>query len=181
MLYLCITLVFERMFVIYLKLEKYLMQWLTHSLGNPVRFPAQSNENAVISRFLTKLPEEKSPEMFQEGLTPIVIPESKAKDPTIYNYLGPRAKEAVIESIEDLFRRNMWAELGDMMANEQSVGVNKIVAAWCEMHGIDDDYIETVRQKFYRIRKAYTNKGINLQSLTRIRGDKQPCFDQQRT
>ena len=119
--------------------------------------------------------------MFQEGLTPIVIPESKAKDPTIYNYLGPRAKEAVIESIEDLFRRNMWAELGDMMANEQSVGVNKIVAAWCEMHGIDDDYIETIRQKFYRIRKAYTNKGINLQALTRIRGDKQPCFDQQRT
>ena len=157
------------------------MQWLTHSLGNPGRFPAQSNENAVIRRFLTKLPEHKTPEMFQDGLTAIVIPDSKAKDVSIYNYLGPRAKEAVIESIEDLFRRNMWAELGDMMASDQSVGVNKIVAAWCEMHGIDDDYIETVRQKFYRIRKSYTTKGINLQSLTRNRGDKQPYFEPPRT
>ena len=77
------------------------MQWLTHSLGNPVRFPAQSNENAVIRRFLTKLPEEKSPEMFQEGLTPIVIPESTATDPPIYNYLAPRAKAAGLDSIED--------------------------------------------------------------------------------
>ena len=75
----------------------------------------------------------------------------------------------------------MWEELGDMMARDQSVGVNKIVAAWCEMHGIDDDYIETVRQKFYRIRKSYTTKGINLQSLTRNRGDKQPYFEPPRT
>ena len=85
MLYLCITLVFERMFVIYLKLEKYLMQWLTHSLGNPVRFPVQSNENAVIRRFLTKLSEGKSTEMFQEGIWHIIIQESNAKDPQISN------------------------------------------------------------------------------------------------
>ena len=39
-------------FVFYIKLEHYLAQWLTHSLGNPVRFPAQSNEISVIRRFL---------------------------------------------------------------------------------------------------------------------------------
>lgn len=50
-------------FVFYIKLEHYLAQWLTHSLGNPVRFPAQSNENSVIRRFLQKLPPDKLPEM----------------------------------------------------------------------------------------------------------------------
>ena len=40
--------------VFYIKLEPYLKQWLHNSLGNPVVFPPQSNENAVIRRFLRK-------------------------------------------------------------------------------------------------------------------------------
>lgn len=166
-------------FVIYIKLERYLSQWLTFSLGSPVRFPSQSNENSVIRRFLQKLPPDKQPEMVFEGATAIIIPDSKAKDPVVYNYLGPRAKEAIIEAIEDLFRRNMWAELGDM--TDTSVGLNKMIAAWCEMHGIDDDYVETVRQKYYRIRNAYNKKGIFLGTLTRIREDKDAYFEQHRT
>lgn len=42
--------------VFYIKLEPYLKQWLHNSLGNPVVFPPQSNENAVIRRFLRKRP-----------------------------------------------------------------------------------------------------------------------------
>lgn len=166
-------------FVVYIKLEKYLAQWLTHSLGHPVRFPAQSNENAVLRRFLQKIPEGKQPELMFDGATAVVIPDSKAKDPSIYNYLGPRAKEAVIEAIEDLFRRNLWSELGDM--TDCNIGLNKMIAAWCEMHGIDDDYVETVRQKYYRIRNAYNKKGVFLGSLTRKRSDKEGCFEQHRT
>lgn len=166
-------------FVIYIKLEKHLSQWLTHALGSPVCFPAQSNENAVIRRFLQKLPSEKRPELMVDGLTAIYIPDSKAKPPAAYNYLGPRAKEAVIEAIEDLFRRNMWTELGDMSV-DQSIGVNKMIAAWCEMHGIDDDYVETVRQKYYRMRNAYTKKGLFFNSLTRKREDKDAYFKQHR-
>lgn len=165
-------------FVIYIKLETYLSRWLIHSLGNPVRFPAQSNENAVIRRFLQKLPAGHLPELMADGLTPIIIPDSKAKDPSVFNYLGPKAKEAVVEAIEDLFRRNLWAELGDA---DISIGVNKMIAAWCEMHGIEDDYIETVRQKYYRMRNAYTKRGIFLNSLTRKREDKNAYFEQHRT
>lgn len=167
-------------FVFYIKLEKYLTQWLTHSLGDPVRFPAQSNENAIIRRFLQRVPDGQKPELKVDDLTSIVIPDSKAKDPAVFNFLGPRAKDAVTEAIEDLFRRNLWAELGDMTI-EQSIGVNKMVAAWCEMHGIDDDYVETVRQKYYRMRNAYTKNGIFLNSLTRKREDKNACFEQHRT
>ena len=166
-------------FVIYIRLEKYLSQWLTSALGCPVRFPAQSNENSVIRRFLTKLPPGKQPEMAAEGLTPIVIPDSKAKDPAVFNYFGPRAKKALTEAIEDLFRRNMWAEIGDLL--DGTVGLNKTIGAWCELHGIDDDYTETVRQKYYRIRNAYTKRGIFLQSLTRKREDKELDFKPNRT
>lgn len=166
-------------FVIYLKLEKYLSQWLTFSLGCPVRFPAQSNENSIIRRFVQKLPEGKQPEMANDGLTPVYIPDSKAKDPSTYNYFGPKAKKALIEAIEDLFRRNMWAEIGDLL--DGTVGLNKTIAAWCELHGIDDDYTETVRQKYYRIRNAYTKRGIFLQSLTRKREDKEADFKLNRT
>lgn len=145
-------------FVIYLKLETYLHQWLTHHLGHPVVFPAQSNENAVIRRFLQKQPSDMQPELAGGGLTAVVIPDSKAKDPAVYNYLGPRGKEALVECVEDLFRRCLWHEMGELAPCRR--GVNGQIAAWCEMHGIGIDYIETVRQKYYRMRKAYARKGI---------------------
>ena len=70
-------------FVFYIKLEHYLAQWLTHSLGNPVRFPAQSNENSVIRRFLQKLPPDKLPEMPSDDTVAIVIPRRKIRRCTI--------------------------------------------------------------------------------------------------
>lgn len=145
--------------VFYIKLEGYLHQWLTHSLGNPVVFPRGSNENAVIRRFLSKLPPNKQPDIYQDGYTAIEIPYSKAKPPRTYNYLGPRAKFAIKQVIEDLFRQNLWFEMSDVA---MSGGLNKNIMAWCEMHGIDDNYSEAVRQKYYRMRKTYNSKGIFL-------------------
>lgn len=43
-------------FVVYVQVEPYLKQWLTHSFGDPVEFPSCSNENAVLRRFLAKRP-----------------------------------------------------------------------------------------------------------------------------
>lgn len=155
--------------VFYIKLEPYLKQWLHNSLGNPVVFPPQSNENAVIRRFLRKRPPEVQPEMAENELTAIVIPDSKAKPPQYYNYLGKKAKAAVKETIEDLFRANLWNEMSDL--TKRDCGLNKTIAAWCEMHGIDDDYSETVRQKYYRMRTSYSRRGIFLGSLTRKHSD----------
>lgn len=158
-------------FVIYIKLEKYLAEWLTHSLGNPVVFPTGSNENAVIRTFIQKLPEDKMPEVATEGATAICIPDSKAKPPSSYNYMGVKGKKAVHEAIMDLFIQNLWNDLRRI--ENSGVGVNTRIAAWCEMHGISIDRVETVRQKYYRIRDAYTKKGINLQSSTREKSDGQ--------
>lgn len=157
-------------FVIYLKLEPYLRQWLVHSLGDPVVFPPQSNENAVIRRFLLKRPADKLPDLAAPGLTAVCIPDSKAKPPQTYNYLGKHAKEAVIAVIEDLFRQNLWNEIRDLTVGKAPL--NRTIYAWCEEHGIDDDYANTVRQKYYRMRDAYNKKGIFLGKLTRNHTDK---------
>ena len=157
--------------VFYLKLETYLRQWLTHHLGSPVAFPPQSNENAIIRRFLTRRPAGVPPELATEGLTAICIPDSKAKPPIQFNHLGEKAKRAVREAIEDLFRINMWNELNDLI-ERRHLGINATVEAWCEMHGIDERYSDTIRQKYYRMRDAYQRKGVNLDILTINRTDK---------
>ena len=159
-------------FVIYIKLEKYLSEWLTHSLGCPVRFPNGSNENSVIRAFTMQPHEGELPETASEGMTPIYIPDSKAKPPESYNYMTDSGKKAVREAIMDLFTRNLWNELRPI--DSINIGVNTRIAAWCEMHGIGLDRVETVRQKYYRIREAYKKRGINLQNFTRNNSDTDP-------
>ena len=159
-------------FVIYIKLEKYLSEWLTHSLGCPVRIPNGSNENSVIRAFTMQPPEGELPETASEGMTPIYIPDSKAKPPESYNYMTDSGKKAVREAIMDLFTRNLWNELRPI--DSINIGVNTRIAAWCEMHGIGLDRVETVRQKYYRIREAYKKRGINLQNFTRNNSDTDP-------
>ena len=157
-------------FVIYLDLPVHIAQWLTHAMGSPVCFPAKSAENAMITRFIQRLPKGADPDVAAEGFTPICIPWSKAKDPACFNYMGPLGKEALVRSIRELFRINLWNELGAALV-EDTRGVNAQVYAWCELHGIDLDHVEPVRQMFYRMRRAYTNSGIILIKNTKKRGD----------
>ena len=101
-------------FLIYLHVEPYIRQWLIHSFGNPVEFPASSNENAVIRRFTQKQPASLKPQKPSEDDVAICIPACKYKNPETYNYLSLHAKKALEESISDLFRTNMWNDLGDL-------------------------------------------------------------------
>lgn len=158
-------------FLIYLKLEPYLHQWLVHSLGNPVVFPAKSNENAIIRRFLQTKPMDAMPDLYAEGLTAVCIPDSKAKPVQFYNYCPPKGKAAIVEAIEDLFRINLWEELLPLSysAERTACGLGQMIASWCEAHGIDDDYTEAVRQKYYRMRKAYAKNGMFLGKLRKNR------------
>ncbi len=154
-------------FVIYIPLEKYLQEWLTHRLGSPVVFPYGSNENAVIRTFIQKTPPDAKPVLPDEALTPIAIPDSAAKPPEHYNHIGPRGMKALRECIKDLFIRALWADLSPLV--NTAVGFNKLVSAWCESNGIGLDRVETVRQCFYRIRKSYADQGVNLRINSRKR------------
>ena len=53
------------------------------------------------------------------------------------------------------------------------LGIKKMSAfrSWCEQQGIDIEYAETIRMKWYRMRKAYQEKGINLFNLKRCKKD----------
>ena len=83
-------------FVVYVQVEPYLKQWLTHSFGDPVEFPSCSNENAVLRRFLAKRPVNNQPEQPGERDVAISIPYSKSKSPETYNFLNGHAKQAVL-------------------------------------------------------------------------------------
>jgi len=154
-------------FVIYIKLEKYLAQWLASHFGSPAVFPAQSNVNAVIRTFLTKTPDGLTPELMKEDDTMIAIPDSKAKPPQTYNYIGRRGKLAVKEVIRDLFKRSLWTDISPLECS--NIGLNTRISAWCEMQGISLEYVETVRQCYYRMRDSYADHDINLRSSSRKR------------
>ena len=152
-------------FLIYVHLPKYLSQWVTNRLGNPVVFPASSPQNAVIRTYIRKpLPGEPVEALAPEGSTGIAIPDSIAKPPEEYNHMGIRGKLAVQETILDLFKRELWSDISPL--ENTPCGLNKLIAAWCESHGIDIDRIETVRQRYYRIRKDYRKRGINLKKIS---------------
>lgn len=147
-------------FVIYLKLPKYLSQFVTHHLGSPVVFPQASNENAIIRTFIQKLPKGAIPDTKESGLTPVAIPDSIAKPPELYNHLGERGKSAITQAIKDLFIRALWSDISPL--DTSRIGTNAMIAAWCEAHGIELDQVETVRQCFYRMRKSYNKHGIKI-------------------
>ncbi len=153
-------------YLIYVNLPIYLSQWVTNRLGNPVVFPAGSPQNAVIRTYTRKRRNDEAVELPAPSQTAIAIPASAAKPPEIYNFIGKIGKEAVAESIKDLFLRELWCDISPL--KNTSVKLNKLIAAWCEQHGIDIDRVETVRQCYYRIRKSYAAAGINLKKFNGI-------------
>lgn len=150
-------------YLIYVDLPKYLDQWLTNRLGNPVVFPPGSPQNAVIRTYIRKKFPGESVDIRKDGQTAIAIPDSVAKPPESYNFMGDRGKMAVVETIRDLFKRALWCDISQI--EKSPCGLNKLIAAWCEMNGIDIDRIESVRQIYYRIRKEYAERGINLKKV----------------
>lgn len=154
-------------YYIYLTLPKYLAEWITARLGSPVVFPHSSPQNAVIRTYIQKLPSNAVPEINDGTKTAIAIPYSVAKPPEQYNYMGEYGKRAVAETIKDLFLRALWADISPIA--DSNVGLNKLIAAWCEANGIDVDRSESVRQCFYRIRKDMGQSGINLRKSSRKR------------
>lgn len=154
-------------YCVYIKLKPFVKQFVVNALGSPVQFPAQSIENSTIHSFVIKMPKGTEPDVASEDTTPIAIPDSTSKPAEYYNYLTPRGKLAVEECCEHLFRRCLWNELGDM----SDLGCNMMTAiyAWCEKHGIDIEYADTIRQRYYRMRNQYAKKGIDLMKKTKTR------------
>lgn len=152
-------------FVIYLNLPKYLSDWLKFHLGDPVVFPASSPQNAVIRTFIRQPPKDYALENPADFNTAIAIPASVAKPPERFFYMTQKGKDAVAETCKDLFLRALWNDITPLL--DAPVGLNALICAWCECNGIDLDRSETVRQCYYRVRREYSQKGINLRNFSR--------------
>lgn len=160
-------------FLVYVKVKPFVRQWLTYHFGNPVEFPAQSVENATIRRFLGKQPRGEQPQTAAaEEEVAIRIPDSKQKPVITYNYLGTHAKAAVVECIEDNFRRQMWTDLGDL--HDCGCSLLKAINAWCENNGISIEYDYTIKMRYQRMRNSYLKNGVDFRLKTRNR-DEEKC------
>jgi hypothetical protein len=150
---------------VHIKVERYIKEWLTFHLGNPVRFPERSYENEVIHRHLSRRPMTVLPELPGEDMVAIVITDCRYRKPEHYNYLGRDGQRAVASAINGLFKIQLWAECFPLMYAKGEL--NKGIDKWCADNGISLDAREAVRQKFYRLRKLYLQKGIVLHKIYR--------------
>ncbi|NDV96470.1 hypothetical protein D0T84_16335 [Dysgonomonas sp. 521] len=146
---------------IYLEVERYLKEYLNFHFGDPVRLPANSPENKLIRRHLSRLPENTNPDLQPNqdiSFVRIEIPYSKEKDPREYNFLFPSVKDALRDSLITIFENHMWTDLLDIKKRKRG-NLTLEIYAWCETNGIsnmnDDKNFETIRQKFYRMRHEY--------------------------
>lgn len=146
--------------VIYVKFERYIREWLLYRLGSPVRFPNGSFENELIHRNLSKRPKDTPPDLPEEGAVPIVVTDCMHRRPEFYNYLGIRGRRMIRSAVDGLFRLHLWTECAPLLHSHGAL--NRGIDAWCERNGISLDAREAVRQKFYRMRRRYAEKGVVL-------------------
>lgn len=154
-------------FVVYLKMKPFVAQWAIYHFGNPITFPPQSVGNARIIAVLRRRPEGVEPDLAADGLTPVAIPYSKQKDPESWNYLTPSAKKFIVEYIESIFQDNLYSEFKEMVGDSGKAKLQTAAYAWCEMHGIDINYADTIRQRFYRERERLLAHGVDLRKRSR--------------
>ena len=148
-------------YCIYLKVEPYLKHFLESSFGNPVRVDKDGPEARIIRKFITKTPAESSPDLGQDSNLSVVIPYFKEADPRVYNYMGKRAKETLIESFNHLLDLCLFRELGKL-ENMKRGQIRNQIYAWMEIHGISEESWDTISQKYYRMRKRYSKNNIKL-------------------
>lgn len=157
-------------FVIYVELKPFIAQWAVHHYGCPIEFPPQSVGNARIISVLKKRPQDAAPDVEREGLTPICIPYSKQKEPESWNYVSQNGKRFIVQYIDAVFRDNMYNELNQMCQDDSKI--QTACYAWCEMHGINIDYADTIRQRFYRERCSQLDCGVDLRRKKRVKKEK---------
>lgn len=153
----------------YLHVPPYVKEWAEKHLGAPVRFPYNTVEDKMLRRFMDKWPDhdatsdddtrKKEIKSDDDNLA-IALPSTKAKDPRTYSYLGHEAKNSLAESLETLFLHNLWSDLCELQGCNCSL--SSLIRAWLEQHGIDFEHEETIRQRFYRLRKKYAQREIVL-------------------
>ena len=153
-------------FLVYLKLEPYLAQWVSHEHGLPIRFPRGSIENDIIELGLKIRDDDNDEEVDLpgEGKYPVVLPFFKHKDVRYYNYLSDSSKEHLIHCLKIRFAIALWNDLYKF----GNIGIQKqdLIYVWMDAHDIDD-----TETNWLVISKIYTRKRKAYQQQKRRRKD----------
>ena len=152
---------------IYLKLNPFVAEFLKNKYGNPVKFDPKSVANDNINFVLQRRPPMyRRDDEVTEGMTPIVIPYSKQKDPRTWNYVSESGKQLLVDYCESLFNVTLWKEVKDVSTHADA-NLQRIAEAWCSKHGISIDYVATIRMRIYREKKKLLRHSIDLRKKKR--------------
>ena len=142
--------------IIYLNLDTYLAQWLTHEYGTPVVFPKNSYENDLLELSLTTRPKNASEEGLRGSVTvSISLPYFKNKDVRFHNYLPIEGQRALQKCIRSRFIVCLWQDLhkfGNIGKQKQD-----LIYAWMAAHGIEatESNWNTLAKIYQRRQDAY--------------------------
>lgn len=142
-------------------MPEYLREWVIFKFGKePISFPRGSVENDLIELGLTKLPENKSPDVDTEGKVSFEIPSFRYKKPGVYNYFPTSAKASLVRCLHSQFEVALFTELMKF----KHIGSKKqdIIMTWMEANGItcSDRNFNSVVKIYQRKRKAYLQKKL---------------------
>ena len=147
-------------YTIAIKLTPYLREWFIHENGGhyPVKLIRESNESTIVRYFLKERPED--PKCIEDANCLVYIPTYKTLDVRKFNYLAPKAIDALESAILNRFKIQMWKELHAL--DKCHVDIGDAICAYMEDHGISgvkgDTNWESIRQMYYRIRKVYNKR-----------------------
>lgn len=138
-------------FCVYLRLPRYVGQWCHYHFGDPVRFPSRSYPHFVLRTLLRSRPRLSRPQLPEDGLTAVQIPDGHQRHASTYNYLSHDARLRLESAIVELFHAEMYRQLLPLVLQPR---LNLSIEEWCYANGIEESSWEAVRQSFYRMRVA---------------------------
>ena len=136
-------------FCVYLRLPRYVGQWCRYHFGDPVCFPSRSYPHFVLRTLLRPRPRLSQPQLPEDGLTSVQIPDGHQRHATTYNYLSHDARQRLESAITEMFQAEMYRQLLPLVTRPR---LNLSIEEWCHANGIEEDSWEAVRQSFYRMR-----------------------------
>lgn len=143
-----------------IKAPNYVAQWAKAHFGDPVVLVKGGPESNLLKMLLEKPPMDDQKLTTNDDNLEIAIPWYKSKDSRVYNYLNKKSKQALASLFNSMFE---LALVRDLLTIENVQCSNKLILeGWMLKNGIDIDLDETLQKKFYRLRKKYHAKEINI-------------------
>lgn len=158
---------------LYLTLPPYLAQWYAHECRRHLRAaddtctvpiynfkdavaPIRGTvESGILELFLTKEPDGPKQDFKTGSNLVIAIPSFRNRDPRVYSYLRPSARELLYEAMRTRFQVSLWRGIHSI--DTEFTRKDMAIMAWMEHNGIEvtDTNYNSVLKVYDRTKDAY--------------------------